>query len=411
MLGKRRKQFIIFELLLFFSCILFAVLMTNVTTDIYQKHIYEREGTLLKRVIEEHPTTEEEVIKLYEETDFNQIDTHVLEKYGYLSSEDLKYFQDLDKAHNNLLISEVIFVTILFCVLNAAYIWYQWNQDRKLKELDQYLLAVLAGNYNLDIRDYEDGILSSLKNDVYKMSVLLKEDKEHALEQQKYLESVLSDISHQLRTPLTSMYVMNDLLSDGKMRGNRKNKMKKEILSKNRTQLERIEWLITTLLKMSRIDAGTVTFKREKVNTKDLIKQALEPINIPIELKKQTVLIVGDKKSTVILDKKWTTEAFVNLLKNAHEHTPVGGMIIIKITDNPLFTEFLIQDNGSGIAKEDLPHIFERFYKGKNSSSESIGIGLNMSKTIIQKENGTIMVDSVEGKGATFTIRFYKVDV
>ena len=407
MLGKRRKQFIIFELLLFFSCILFAVLMTNVTTDIYQKHIYEREGTLLKRVIEEHPTTEEEVIKLYEEIDFNQIDTHVLEKYGYLSSEDLKYFQDLDKAHNNLLISEVIFVTILFCVLNAAYIWYQWNQDRKLKELDQYLLAVLAGNYNLDIRDYEDGILSSLKNDVYKMSVLLKEDKEHALEQQKYLESVLSDISHQLRTPLTSMYVMNDLLSDGKMRGNRK----KEILSKNRTQLERIEWLITTLLKMSRIDAGTVTFKREKVNTKDLIKQALEPINIPIELKKQTVLIVGDKKSTVILDKKWTTEAFVNLLKNAHEHTPVGGMIIIKITDNPLFTEFLIQDNGSGIAKEDLPHIFERFYKGKNSSSESIGIGLNMSKTIIQKENGTIMVDSVEGKGTTFTIRFYKVDV
>ena len=407
MLGKRRKQFIIFELLLFFSCILFAVLMTNVTTDIYQKNIYEREGTLLKRVIEEHPTTEEEVIKLYEETDFNQIDTHVLEKYGYLSSEDLKYFQDLDKAHNNLLISEVIFVTILFCVLNAAYIWYQWNQDRKLKELDQYLLAVLAGNYNLDIRDYEDGILSSLKNDVYKMSVLLKEDKEHALEQQKYLESVLSDISHQLRTPLTSMYVMNDLLSDGKMRGNRK----KEILSKNRTQLERIEWLITTLLKMSRIDAGTVTFKREKVNTKDLIKQALEPINIPIELKKQTVLIVGDKKSMVILDKKWTTEAFVNLLKNAHEHTPVGGMIIIKITDNPLFTEFLIQDNGSGIAKEDLPHIFERFYKGKNSSSESIGIGLNMSKTIIQKENGTIMVDSVEGKGTMFTIRFYKVDV
>ena len=162
---------------------------------------------------------------------------------------------------------------------------------------------------------------------------------------------------------------------------------------------------------MSRIDAGTVTFKEEKVVTKELIKKALEPINIPIELKKQTVLIVGDKKSTVILDQKWTVEAFVNLLKNAHEHTPVGGMIIIKITDNPLFTEFLIQDNGTGIAKEDLPHIFERFYKGKNSSSESIGIGLNMSKTIIQKENGTIMVDSTEGKGTTFTIRFYKADV
>ena len=407
MLGKKRKQFILFELCLFFSCILFAVIMTNVTTDIYQKHVYEREGTLLKKVIEEHPENEEEMIQLYEKTDFRKVDTSVLEKYGYLTSDDLKYFQDLKQAHYNLLVSQIIFVTLLFIVLNIAYIWYQWNQDRKLKELDRYLLTVLAGNYNLDIRDYEDGILSSLKNDVYKMSVLLKEDKERALEQQKYLESVLSDISHQLRTPLTSMYVMNDLLSDGKVRG----KQKKEILNKNRAQLERIEWLITTLLKMSRIDAGTVTFKEEKVVTKELIKKSLEPINIPIELKKQTVLIVGDKKSTVILDQKWTVEAFVNLLKNAHEHTPVGGMIIIKITDNPLFTEFLIQDNGTGIAKEDLPHIFERFYKGKNSSSESIGIGLNMSKTIIQKENGTIMVDSTEGKGTTFTIRFYKADV
>ena len=407
MLGKKRKQFILFELCLFFSCILFAVIMTNVTTDIYQKHVYEREGTLLKKVIEEHPENEEEMIQLYEKTDFRKVDTSVLEKYGYLTRDDLKYFQDLKQAHYNLLVSQIIFVTLLFIVLNIAYIWYQWNQDRKLKELDRYLLTVLAGNYNLDIRDYEDGILSSLKNDVYKMSVLLKEDKERALEQQKYLESVLSDISHQLRTPLTSMYVMNDLLSDGKVRG----KQKKEILNKNRAQLERIEWLITTLLKMSRIDAGTVTFKEEKVVTKELIKKALEPINIPIELKKQTVLIVGDKKSTVILDQKWTVEAFVNLLKNAHEHTPVGGMIIIKITDNPLFTEFLIQDNGTGIAKEDLPHIFERFYKGKNSSSESIGIGLNMSKTIIQKENGTIMVDSTEGKGTTFTIRFYKADV
>lgn len=237
MLGKKRKQFILFELCLFFSCILFAVIMTNVTTDIYQKHVYEREGTLLKKVIEEHPENEEEVIQLYEKTDFRKVDTSVLEKYGYLTRDDLKYFQDLKQAHYNLLVSQIIFVTLLFIVLNIAYIWYQWNQDRKLKELDRYLLTVLAGNYNLDIRDYEDGILSSLKNDVYKMSVLLKEDKERALEQQKYLESVLSDISHQLRTPLTSMYVMNDLLSDGKVRG----KQKKEILNKNRAQLERIE--------------------------------------------------------------------------------------------------------------------------------------------------------------------------
>ena len=131
MLGKKRKQFILFELCLFFSCILFAVIMTNVTTDIYQKHVYEREGTLLKKVIEEHPENEEEMIQLYEKTDFRKVDTSVLEKYGYLTSDDLKYFQDLKQAHYNLLVSQIIFVTILFIVLNIAYIWYQWNQDRK----------------------------------------------------------------------------------------------------------------------------------------------------------------------------------------------------------------------------------------------------------------------------------------
>ena len=227
------------------------------------------------------------------------------------------------------------------------------------------------------------------------------------MEQNRFLESTLSDISHQLRTPLTSMYVMNDLLSSTKM----SKEKKKEVLKKNRSQLERIEWLITTLLKMSRLDSGMVTLKEEKVEAKELIKKALEPISIPVELKKQTVLIVGDKKAQVIVDQKWTIEAFVNILKNAHEHTKVGGMIIVKITDNPLYTEFLIQDNGSGIAKEDLPHIFERFYKGKNSSSESIGIGLNMSKSILQKENASVMVESTEGKGTTFTIRFYKANV
>ncbi|MBS7021296.1 MAG: HAMP domain-containing histidine kinase, partial [Firmicutes bacterium] len=167
----------------------------------------------------------------------------------------------------------------------------------------------------------------------------------------------------------------------------------------------------TTLLKMSRIDSGTVIFKKEEVEAGKLIKKALEPINIPVELKKQTILIVGDKKEKIALDLKWTTEAFVNILKNAHEHTGEGGMIIVKITNNPLFLEFLIQDNGCGIKKEDLPHIFERFYKGKNSSSESIGIGLNMSKTIIEKEDGVISVESIEGKGTTFQIKFFKTNV
>ncbi len=407
MLDKKRKQFLLFEILVFIFCILFTMISTNIFISLYQKNIYEREGTLLSNLVNKLPNQEDEVIETYQSLEKSEINTAILEKYGYSSFEDLDYFESVKQADFSLIICQIMLVIIIFLILNITYLCYQRYQDKKLKELEKYLLAVLGGNYNLDIRDYENGILSSLKNDVYKMSILLKEDKEHALEQQKYLESVLSDISHQLRTPLTSMYVMNDLLSDNKMKENQK----KEILKKNRAQLERIEWLITTLLKMSRIDSGTITFKTETIEARKIITKALEPINIPLELKNQTVLVVGDKKSIVKLDIKWTVEAFVNILKNAHEHTQEGGMIIIKITDNPLFTEFLMKDNGCGIEKEDLPHIFERFYKGKNSSNESIGIGLNMSQKIIQKENGTITVKSEKGKGTIFTVRFYKADV
>ena len=407
MLNKKRKQFFLLELGLFLFCIVFAFFMHNTITTAYQQVIYEREGTFLKALSEEYPSTEESLIQLYQNTDFHEVDTSFLEKYGFTDIDDLLYFDDLKESYRELLWQQLFFVIVVFLVLNGAYIWYQIHQDRKLKELDLYLRKVLDGDYSLDIRDYEDGILSSLKNDIYKMTVRLKEDQKKAMEQNRFLESTLSDISHQLRTPLTSMYVMNDLLSSTKM----SKEKKKEVLKKNRSQLERIEWLITTLLKMSRLDSGMVTLKEEKVEAKELIKKALEPISIPVELKKQTVLIVGDKKAQVIVDQKWTIEAFVNILKNAHEHTKVGGMIIVKITDNPLYTEFLIQDNGNGIAKEDLPHIFERFYKGKNSSSESIGIGLNMSKSILQKENASVMVESTERKGTTFIIRFYKANV
>lgn len=405
--NKKRRQFLFFEFITFILCILLSFIVSKFLVANYQRAVYEQDGTFIHELIQQHPELEVDIIKAYQKAGNAEIDTSVLEKYGYTTPNDLEYLKNMDVINDNIVFYQVMFSILVFVLLNSAYFWYQKYQSRKLKELDKYLLNVLSGNYNLDIREYEDGILNILKNDVYKMSVLLKEDRDHANDEKKYLESVLSDISHQLRTPLTSMYVMNDLLSDAKVKGEKR----KEILKKNRSQLERIEWLITTLLKMSRIDSGTVIFKKEEVEAGKLIKKALEPINIPVELKKQTILIVGDKKEKIALDLKWTTEAFVNILKNAHEHTGEGGMIIVKITNNPLFLEFLIQDNGCGIKKEDLPHIFERFYKGKNSSSESIGIGLNMSKTIIEKEDGVISVESIEGKGTTFQIKFFKTNV
>ena len=248
---------------------------------------------------------------------------------------------------------------------------YLYKQSNRIKNLSKYMNNILNNNYSLDIRDYEEGDLSNLKNDIYKMTVKLKEQSDLSQKDKKYLEEILSDISHQLKTPLTSMYVINDvLISDKKITPEKK----QEFLIKNRRELERIEWLVTTLLKMSRLDSGSEQIKTTNISLKTLFKRVLEPLEIPIELKNQNLVLEYDPEIIVNIDLNWTTEAFINILKNAHEHTKENGTIIIRSNDTPIYTEIEIIDNGEGIDPKDLPHIFERFYKGK-SNKESIGIG------------------------------------
>ena len=270
---------------------------------------------------------------------------------------------------------------------------------QRIKKIDQYMNNILNDDYSLDIKEYCEGDISNLKNDVYKMTVKLKEQSELLLKDKKYLEETLEDISHQIKTPLTSMYMINDIL------GNEKNeKIRKEFLIKNKNQIERIEWLVISLLKMSRLDSGTVKLKKEKIKVKDLINKAIEPIKVSLDLK-AIDLELNLSNDIVLVDVNWTKEAILNIIKNACEHTK--DKIIITSKNNPLYTEIKITDNGKGIAKKDLKHIFERFYKGSDSK-DSIGIGLNMSKKIINLENGIIEVETKENLGSTFIIKLYK---
>ena len=298
----------------------------------------------------------------------------------------------------------IILLVTLFYLITIIITWYHlYKKNKKIKNLSTYMNNILNNNYSLDIRDYEEGNLSNLKNDIYKMTVKLKEQSDSSQKEKKYLEEVLSDISHQLKTPLTSMYVINDvLLSDKKIDYSKK----QEFLIKNRKELERIEWLVTSLLKMSRLDSGSEKIIPKKTKLDDLIRKTVTPLEIPIELKNQHLILDYDKNIKLNIDLNWTTEALINILKNAHEHTKENGTIQIKVKDTVIYTEIEIIDTGEGISTTDLPHIFERFYKGK-TNKESIGIGLNMAKKIINLEKGDIKVIS-NSNGTTFNIKFYK---
>lgn len=302
----------------------------------------------------------------------------------------------------NLIIYSASSTFICYILFMILIILYKKSQDKKINEISNYMNSVLNGNYSLDIRSYEEGRLSILKNDIYKITVKLKEQTDMAINEKNNLEMILSDISHQIKTPLTSMYVINDLLKSDKL----SKKEKIEFLNKNESQLERIEWLVTSLLKLSRLDNGFVKLKKEKVEVAKLIDNCLNPLLIPIELKNQNVVKQIDNFE-IDIDFNWFSEAIINILKNAHEHTNAFGTIKIETSDNSMYSSIIISDNGTGISKQDLPHIFERFYKGDNQK-ESIGIGLNMAKKIIDLSGGEINVLSTPSEGTTFIIKIYK---
>ncbi len=289
--------------------------------------------------------------------------------------------------------------SVLFIAILLAFTWQRYGQ---IKRLCAYLKRINGGDYTLDVRDNAEGELSILKNEIYKVTAALRE-RGDALQREKLaLADALSDISHQLKTPLTSMLIMTDLLCDAEM----PDEQRRAFTGRMRLQLERLQWLVSALLKMSRLDAKTVKFKPQRILSKALIGKACAPLLIPIELKNQTLRIDAGE-AMLTCDENWTAEALLNVLKNCVEHTPEGGEIIVACEENPLFTQIRIRDNGPGIDPDDLPHIFSRFYRGKNASEDSVGIGLAMAAAIVQEQGGSITAAS-RGPGSVFTLRFLK---
>ncbi len=302
----------------------------------------------------------------------------------------------------NLLAGGVVMIT--GSILIGIFIFYTARRYRDIEKLSGYLRQIYSGDYSLDIRDNQEGELSILKNDIYKVTLILSKQAQLLQTEKEQLADAISDISHQLKTPLTSMMVMTDLLKKSDL-----DPLKRKEFTKNLgLSLERMEWLLTSLLKLSKLDAGTVKFKKECIDVNELIQQAMKALLIPMELKEQKLTIQGNQEVTFIGDLKWTTEALINIIKNCIEHTSNGGEIKIQFNDNPIFTEIVIQDNGTGINKEDLPYIFKRFYKGKNANEDSVGIGLAMAKSIIISQNGDVNVTSRKNQGTSFSIKFYK---
>lgn len=282
------------------------------------------------------------------------------------------------------------------------YLFTTYKRYKRISELTYDIDHILHGSEQISLEKYSEGELGILQSEIYKMTVRLREQQQQLKTDKLYLADSLADISHQIRTPLTSINILVSLIANPDIENEKRQRSIRELYE----LLSKIEWLITVLLKISKIDAQAVTFSKESISLSKLIEQATAPLLVPIELHGQVLTInaCGDFCGDLL----WTSEAITNIVKNCIEHTPKNGKIDINATENTLYSEICISDNGSGIAKEDLPHIFERFYKGKNSDEKSFGIGLALSRMIITAQNGTIKAENNASGGAKFTICFYK---
>lgn len=348
---------------------------------------------------------DQEIIEILRKKSNGTQGTKLLENYGY--NGDYVYINQLNDEMKMTQIYEIILIIAIFILTITIWTLYTIKQNKKIHEIDMYLKKVNSGDYTLKIEENSEDELSKLRNELYKTTVLLRESAENSKKENINLSNSLADISHQLKTPLTSIRIMIDNIYDNP---DMDEETKMDFIKSINNQIEWISSLVVSLLKLAKFDAGTIVMNDENVNIIELINNVKDNLSIILELKEIDIILEYDHSKPIIvsIDYTWQLEALTNIIKNAIEHSKNNSKIHIKIEDSSVFTKIIIADEGEGISKKDLPHIFQRFYKSEKSSENSIGIGLSLAKTIIEKDNGYINVKSEEGKGTTFYIKYMK---
>ena len=398
------KKALVVSIVIIVIFLLFFVILYQVQYQTYTKQFNEKLNNIIVKLQKEYPNlTANDIMHILNETE--KTDTDLLRQYGI----DLKHDAILlknDSAFQKFLLFYIILLGGLGICLLCVFMMYNHKKDKRLVEITNYIEQINQGNYSLDIDDNTEDELSILKNEVYKTTIMLKEVAENARNQELSLKNSLEDISHQLKTPLTSIMIMLDNMSDNPEMDKQ---IREEFIKDCKKEITNINFLVQALLKLAKFDANTIQYHNQTVLVKELIQEAKNKVAVLCDLKNVNIQVQGNDTDAIECDDKWQVEAITNLLKNAIEYSENAGKIEVNYTQNKLYTQIEIRDYGKGIDSGDLPHIFERFYKGINSSKDSVGIGLALAKKIIEKNNGNVLVESELGKGTTFTIQYFKI--
>nr|WP_295676361.1 HAMP domain-containing sensor histidine kinase [uncultured Intestinibacter sp.] len=400
------KKYNISIIALFLIIILLSIFINTLNLNIIKADVIQNNQAIVGNIVSKYPELEKDIVSVITQAknkENTDLGAKVLQKYNYDSSTNLSQEPIVQNNIYKMLKINILFITFVFLCLITISFYFFIKIYRDIKDMTDYVYHSSEGReYEMKNKNQE-GQIGLLKTEIMKMTTVLKEKVALLHSEKIFLNDTISDISHQLKTPMTSLMLLTDLMY------NDLDKEKKiEFLDRTNAQLSRMDWLIKSMLKLSKLEAKVIDFKTEKVNINELIRRSISPLSVPMELKNISLNINGNKEASYIGDIEWSSEALGNIIKNCIEHTKEGGNLDISYEENPIYSEIVIKDNGEGIDKEDIPNIFKRFYKGKNSKSDSVGIGLAMAKSIIESQNGDIYVKSEKNMGTEFHITFHK---
>lgn len=300
--------------------------------------------------------------------------------------------------------SAAFFCSVFWCVI---CLFWESRRYRQIRMLAEQIDELLHGSEVPEFRHFREGDMEVLRDEINKLTIRLREQAALLKKDKSSLADALADISHQIRTPLTALNILLERMKSPEIDAD----TRRHLLREAGRMLSKIEWLVTSLLKMSKLEAGSIVLQKETIHMDRFLKEAVAPFEISMEVHDKTVTVTQAGGKSFVGDYAWTLEAVQNVIKNGLEYTPDGKSLAICCEENPLYTELKITDSGSGIPKEDLPHLFERFYRGENAGKDSFGIGLALAQMILTRENAVIQAQNAPEGGGQFRIRFYKTAV
>lgn len=399
------KYYLLQSLIVITIFSLLLVIVNTIEYNQYKRNFNYKINAILEKVEEKYPNLDQN--DLVEILNSKEIEDNVLKDYGYDMDKD-SYVSKNDNY--NLIFGITKFGILLVAFISLIYLFIKHNlkNDKEIDKIIKCIEKINRKNYELDLDELSEDKLSILKQEIYKTTIMLKENAENSLKDKINLKNSLQDISHQLKTPLTSINILLDnIIDDPKMDDETRQRFIKNI----KREITNITFLVQSILKLSKFEANTISFIREDVSVKKIVNETIKNVSNLCDLKNINIKVNNKCQNKINCDYKWQVEALTNILKNAVEYSYNDNKILIECDDNNVYTQIKIKDFGKGMDKEDAENIFKRFYKGKDAGKDSIGIGLSLSKAIIEKDNGRVSVESIKDKGTTFIIKyFYNID-